>query len=165
MASAVPPTSGATLHPCVSMHKGSISLASMLTFTTVPPSLTGSVYTGDTGALATADHAPHPLDILMGPVFSMPQPSAFTSPTPTVFALPTSPAFTSSDIDQPCLDTVAHLSLANTLGYSLALTLTHQYLCFSHFQPSLHILAHLGTQPHLPPPSRISLNPNNLRFI
>jgi len=33
----------------------------------VPPSPTGSTYTGDTGALATADRTPHPLDILMGP--------------------------------------------------------------------------------------------------
>jgi len=165
MANSVPPTGSATLHLCVSTCEGSISLVSMSTFTTMPPSLTGSVYTGDTGALATADRAPHPLDILMGPVFSTPQPSAFALPTPTVFALPTSPTFTSSDINQPCLDTVAHLSLADTLGYLPTLTLTHRYLCFSHFRPSSHVLAYSGTQPHLPPPSRIYLNPNNSRFI
>ena len=152
MASAVPPTGGATLHPCVSTREGSISLMSMPTFTTVPPSLTGSVHTGDTGALDTADRAPHPLDILLGPVFSTPQPSAFASPTPSVFALPTSPAFTLSDIDQPCLDNVAHLSLADTLGYSLASTLTHRHLRFSRFRPSSHVLAHseLNLISHLP---------------
>ena len=91
----------------------------------MPPSLTGSVYTEDTGELATADCAPHPLDILMGPVFSMPQPSTFVSPTLTVFALPTLPTFTLSDIDQPCLDTVGHLNLTDTLGYLLASMLTH----------------------------------------
>ena len=63
-------------------------------------------------------------------LFSMLQPSAFTSPTLTVFTLPTSPAFASSDIDQLHLDNVAHLSLADISRYLLASTPTHRHLPF-----------------------------------
>jgi len=63
MASAAPMTGSAPPHPCVSTLEGSTSPTSYRR-TTVPASLRGSGDTGDTGALAAADHAPLlPLDV------------------------------------------------------------------------------------------------------
>ena len=61
----------------------------------------------------------------------------FPSPTLTVFALPALPGF----------DNAAHLSSANISRHSLSSMPTHQHLPFFCFQPSLHILAYLGTWP------------------
>jgi hypothetical protein len=68
MASAVPMTGSTPPHLCMSTPWGLTPFASMSTFTTVSASPRGSEDIGDKGALATADDAPLPADILVGPV-------------------------------------------------------------------------------------------------